>query len=170
MRIGARQGPRVWRLKKDSWQTISVHVDSSPTFSTLVSVLWDIKTWAINHHKQHTWTAVALYPANKRGSTQGAEGTSAPNLNHPCYKTGVWPMLYNDLQPPWATYCDRQWDACLWKSFTQYTSMRAMHSLQAQWLSLCHVPHLAQIFSWGETKRKIATKYYLSFGSTQDMF
>lgn len=77
----------VWQwvaLMTDSWQATSVSVDSSPIFSTLVSVLWDIRTRAINHHKQHTWTAVALYPANKRGSTQGAEGTSVPNLNQLC--------------------------------------------------------------------------------------
>lgn len=116
VRIGASQRPTVSdRLKKDSWQTTNVYVDSSPTFSTLVSVLWAIRTRAINHHKQHTWTAVALYSANKRGSTQSAEGMSVLNLNQPCYKTGVWRMLYNDLQPPWATYCDSQWDSCLCK-------------------------------------------------------
>ncbi len=110
---GPDEGRECDRLKKDSWQTISVYVDPSPTFSTLASVLWDIRTRAINHHKQHTWTAVALYPANKRGSTQGAEGTSVPNLNQPCYKTGVWPMLYNDLLPLWATYCDSQSCLCV---------------------------------------------------------
>lgn len=41
------------------------------------------------------WKAVGLYSAYKRGSTQGAEGMSVPNLNQPCYKIEVWCRLYN---------------------------------------------------------------------------
>ena len=100
---GVRQRvPDSWdRLKKDSWHTVSVRVDSSPAFSTLVSFLWDIRTRAINQHKQHTWTAVALYPANKRGSTRGAEGTSVPNLNQPCLECGLcFIMTWKLPEPP----------------------------------------------------------------------
>ncbi|CAB1439365.1 unnamed protein product [Pleuronectes platessa] len=42
-----------------------------------------IRTWAINRHKRHEWKAGALYPANKRGSTPGAEGTGVEKKAEP---------------------------------------------------------------------------------------
>lgn len=64
------------------------------------SSLWDIRIRAINHQKQHMWTAVGLYSAYKSGSTQGAEGTSIPNLNQPCYKIEVWCGFIMACHPP----------------------------------------------------------------------
>lgn len=82
------------RLKKDSRLQTSVLIPP-PTLSALVWVLQDIRTWAINHQKQNTWTSVSFYSANKSSSTRGRRGHVWPEPA----STHRW--CYDDLELLW---------------------------------------------------------------------
>lgn len=97
MRVGASQGPIVWQAEERQ-PTTNARVDSSPhLFSFSLGSLGhqDIRTWAINHHKQPTWTAVTFYSAKQEEINSRSIGhvCPQPKATHCCF--------YDNLQPPW---------------------------------------------------------------------